>query len=80
MTMQRGITQLQRSIAQFAARANLSAQQGGSEVLDEFVHDIARISVSLARSSPEFQPESIPRISAATLTRRIREQGQEAFH
>jgi hypothetical protein len=40
----------------------------------------ARISVSLARSSPEFQPESIPRISATTSTRRIREQGQEAFH
>jgi hypothetical protein len=80
VTLQRGIAQLQQSIAQFAARANISARQGGGEVLDEFVHDVARISVRLARSSPDFQPESIPRISATTLTRRIREQGHEAFH
>jgi hypothetical protein len=77
--MQRGITELQKSIAQFTARSNLSARQGGGEVLDEFVHDIARISVRLARSSPDFNAESIPRISATTLTRRIREQGEEAF-
>jgi hypothetical protein len=78
LSMPRGIAELQKSIAEFTARANLSTRQGGGEVLDEFIHDVARIWVRLARSSPDFQAESIPGMSPTTLTRRIREQGEAA--
>jgi hypothetical protein len=79
MSMQRGINQFQKLIAKFTARANLSVQHGGGEVLDEFVHDIASITIRLICSSPHFRAESIPHISPTTLTRRLQEMSQEAF-
>jgi hypothetical protein len=69
MSMQRGINQFQKSIAKFAARANLSVRQGGGEALDEFVHDIASVTIRLTCSSPNFRAESISRISPITFPR-----------
>jgi hypothetical protein len=79
MSMQRWIRQFQKATAKFTARANLSVRQGGGEALDEFVHDIASITIRLTRSSPNFRTKSIPRISPTTFTHRLRQQGQEAF-
>jgi hypothetical protein len=66
-------------IAKFTTRVSLSVRQGGCEALDEFVHDIASITIQLTCSSPNFRAESIPRISPTALTRRLREHGQKAL-
>jgi hypothetical protein len=79
MSMQRGIRQSQKSLAKFTARVNLSVRQGGGETLDVFVYSIAMITIQLTRSSPNFRAESIHHICPTALTRRHREQGQEAF-
>jgi hypothetical protein len=77
--LQRGIDQIHEAVARFAARTNCPVREAGREALQDFVREIASLAVQLSRTSPAFQPDSIPIMSPTTLTRRIHEMGQEAF-
>jgi hypothetical protein len=79
MSMQRGISQVQKSIAKFTAHANLSVQQRGCGTLDEFIQNIASMAIRLTCSSPDFRAGAVPGISPTTFTRRFQQQDQEAF-
>jgi hypothetical protein len=74
--LQRGVERLEAAEARSVARANLPARN--TEALNDFVTDIAAITVQLHQASATFDPSSLPRISGATLTRRIRSEGSEA--
>jgi hypothetical protein len=77
--LQRGFDEIHDAMARFAGRANISAREASRSPMIEFVRDIARTAIRLHDASPTFQVASIPPISASSLTRRIRAQGQEAF-
>jgi hypothetical protein len=79
MSMQRGISQFQKLIAKFTARANLSVRQGGGEALNEFVYGIASITIRLTAHRQISAPNRSLALPQQTLISRLREQGQQVF-
>jgi hypothetical protein len=75
--LQRGIDRLNAAQARFVARANLAVHD--TRPLNDFVSDIATIAVQLHETCARFDPASLPRITATTLTRRIRSEGTATF-
>jgi hypothetical protein len=77
--LQRGFDRLEAAEALFIARANIPAREADRDALHDFVQEISQTTIELYRTSPRFQPSSIPRFSATRITRRMRLQGSEAF-
>jgi hypothetical protein len=76
---QRGFNAIHNAMARFAGSANVSAREAAKPPLIGLVREVAAIAIEMHGEAPSFQASSIPGTSATSMTRRIREQGAEAF-
>jgi hypothetical protein len=79
ITLRRSFEEIHEVIALFCVRKNVSVKEAGREALTDFVRDISLIAVRLARSSPTFDPRTLPAVSSTLLTRTVRTIDGEAF-